>query len=125
MSKFCTTCGAQLDDNATFCTSCGATQGEQPKQESAAASADDTVKNTFSDIKDKVDVGAIKDSLTIDNIKSLKSNQTRTLSLHFHASVLLRSSLSSLSSALFSAADTRSLSTTCSTLWKTATESLL
>ena len=77
MSKFCTTCGAQLDDNATFCTSCGATQGEQPKQESAAASAADTVKNTFSDIKDKVDVGAIKDSLTIDNIKSLKSNPNK------------------------------------------------
>lgn len=26
MSKFCTTCGAALDDNATFCVSCGAQQ---------------------------------------------------------------------------------------------------
>lgn len=77
MSKFCTTCGAQLDDNATFCTSCGATQGEQPKQDSAAASAADSVKNTINDIKDKVDVGAIKDSLTMDNIKSLKTEPNK------------------------------------------------
>lgn len=26
MSKFCTNCGAQLQDNAAFCTNCGATQ---------------------------------------------------------------------------------------------------
>lgn len=77
MSKFCTTCGAQLEDSATFCTSCGASQDAQPKQTSAAASAADSVKNTFNDIKDKVDVGAIKDSLTMDNIKSLKTNPNK------------------------------------------------
>jgi len=37
MSKFCTTCGAQLDDNAAFCTTCGAAQAQDavPAQETA------------------------------------------------------------------------------------------
>ena len=78
MSKFCTTCGAQLDDNATFCTSCGTPQQEQPKQPETAPSAGDAVKNTFNDIKDKVNVNAVKDSLSMENIKNLKTNPNKT-----------------------------------------------
>ena len=42
MSKFCTTCGAALDDNATFCTNCGTPQQAQqaaPAQGAAPAQA--------------------------------------------------------------------------------------
>lgn len=77
MSKFCTTCGAQLDDGATFCTSCGAAQQEQPKQAEKTGSAGDAVKNTFNDIKDKVNVDAVKDSLSMENIKGLKTNPNK------------------------------------------------
>ncbi|WP_164489192.1 zinc ribbon domain-containing protein [Ruminococcus sp. Marseille-P6503] len=77
MSKFCTTCGAQLDDGATFCTSCGAAQQEQPKQAEKTASAGETVKNTFNGIKDKVNVDAVKDSLSMENIKNLKTNPNK------------------------------------------------
>ena len=37
MSKFCTSCGAELNDNATFCTNCGAQLGSQPQQPGANA----------------------------------------------------------------------------------------
>lgn len=30
MSKFCTACGAELEDNAVFCDECGAKQIQQP-----------------------------------------------------------------------------------------------
>lgn len=40
MSKFCTSCGASLDDNATFCTACGtklaAPAAQAPAQEAVA-----------------------------------------------------------------------------------------
>lgn len=80
MSKFCTSCGASLDDNATFCTNCGTAQGNAQPQggaQAAAGAAVNTVKNTFNDIKDKVDVNAIKDSLSAENIKNLKTNPNK------------------------------------------------
>ncbi len=77
MSKFCTTCGASLDDNATFCTSCGASQSPAQNNQTPAASAADTVKNTFNDIKEKVNVDAVKDSLSMENIKNLKTNPNK------------------------------------------------
>ena len=88
MAKFCTSCGAQLDDNATFCTSCGAQVGnaaapsaapqpqgmpQQPQQ-----SAGDAVKETFNKAKEAVNVDAIKDSLSMENIKNLKTNPNKT-----------------------------------------------
>lgn len=77
MSKFCTTCGAQLDDSATFCTSCGAAQQEQPKQAENTAAAGEAGKNSFSGIMDKVNVDAVKDSLSMENIKGLKTNPNK------------------------------------------------
>ncbi|GAB5081022.1 hypothetical protein Osc1_01950 [Hominimerdicola sp. 21CYCFAH17_S] len=77
MSKFCTTCGAQLDDSATFCTSCGAAQQEQPKQAENTAAAVEAGKNSFSGIMDKVNVDAVKDSLSMENIKGLKTNPNK------------------------------------------------
>lgn len=40
MSKFCTSCGASLADNATFCTSCGAKLAATANTASAATTAD-------------------------------------------------------------------------------------
>lgn len=75
MSKFCTTCGATLEDSATFCTTCGASQSAQASAPTASTSnVGGTVKNTFNNVKDKVDVNAIKDSLSVENIKNLKNN---------------------------------------------------
>lgn len=41
MSKFCTTCGASLDDNALFCTTCGATLSAAPAAANEPAPATD------------------------------------------------------------------------------------
>ena len=86
MAKFCTSCGAQLDDNATFCTSCGAQLGNgapsaapqatQPSAnnagaafQNAAAQAGDAVKDGFN---------KAKESLSMENIKNLKTNPNKT-----------------------------------------------
>lgn len=85
MAKFCTSCGASLDDNATFCTSCGAQLGNAPSAapqpgapaanntaaafQNAAAQAGNTMKNGFN---------AAKESLTMENIKNLKTNPNKT-----------------------------------------------
>ena len=37
MSKFCTNCGVELDDDAMFCTNCGAAQGEPAQAVDQAA----------------------------------------------------------------------------------------
>ncbi len=85
MSKFCTSCGAQLADDATFCTSCGAQQAAKPQQSAAANStanaasdfaqaagnlahsAADSVKQTF----DGVSFDSVKDAMSVDNIKNV------------------------------------------------------
>ena len=84
MAKFCTSCGAQLDDNATFCTSCGAQLGApsaapQPNMgqannagaafQNAAAQAGGAVKDGFN---------KAKESLSMENIKNLKTNPNKT-----------------------------------------------
>lgn len=79
MSKFCTTCGATLEDNATFCTNCGTPQEVSAQNavgaqgQTPAASAADAVKNTFSDVSFK----SVKDSLTMDNIKNITKNPNK------------------------------------------------
>lgn len=84
MAKFCTSCGAQLDDNATFCTSCGAQLGAapsaapQPRQAQPTQPAGAAVKDAFGKAKEAVNVDAIKDSLSMENIKNLKSNPNKT-----------------------------------------------
>ena len=84
MAKFCTSCGAQLDDNATFCTSCGAQLGSAPSAapqpgvpqgnagaafQNAAAQAGGAVKDGFN---------KAKESLSMENIKNLKTNPNKT-----------------------------------------------
>ncbi len=39
MSKFCISCGAQLDDDAGFCTLCGTPQNAQPQNQNVQAQA--------------------------------------------------------------------------------------
>jgi len=86
MSKFCTTCGASLEDNATFCTNCGTPQeaapqqnGVDPNAQTPAASAADAVKNTFSGVS----FTSVKESLTMDNIKNItkKPNKNTIIGL--------------------------------------------
>ncbi len=90
MSKYCTVCGSQLPDDATFCTNCGAPQEapEQPANDAQsysapqqpagndstpAVAAAETMKNTLNNLRENVDLGAIKNSLTMENIKNLKT----------------------------------------------------
>ena len=94
MSKFCTTCGASLEDNATFCTNCGTPQDANNQQNNAApngqtpaASAADAVKNTFSGVS----FSSVKDSLTMDNIKNItkKPNKNTIIGLCVIAVVVI------------------------------------
>lgn len=83
MAKFCTTCGATLDDSATFCTNCGTPQ--QPSAAPAAVGAGATpaanaaagVKNAFNSVKENVNPKEIIDSMTIDNIKNITKNPNK------------------------------------------------
>ncbi|MBR1393394.1 MAG: zinc ribbon domain-containing protein [Ruminococcus sp.] len=87
MSKFCTTCGAALDDNATFCTNCGTpqqaqqaapSQGAAPAQANAAGGTPATA--AASAVKDKlasVDMSGFKTALSKENIASLKTNPNK------------------------------------------------
>lgn len=52
MSKFCTSCGASLDDNATFCTSCGAKLAVSSAQ-AASTAASDEAATPLDALKDK------------------------------------------------------------------------
>lgn len=94
MSKFCTTCGATLEDNATFCTNCGTPQDAAPQQNSApssnatpASNAAEAVKNTFSGVS----FSSVKDSLTMDNIKNItkKPNKNTIIGLCVIAVVVI------------------------------------
>jgi len=89
MSKFCTTCGASLDDSATFCTNCG-TSLEPSVQAAAnaqvnnsgatpAANAAAAVKGAFSGVSFK----SVKDAMTMDNIKNItkKPNKNTIIGL--------------------------------------------
>lgn len=86
MSKFCTTCGATLDDSATFCTNCGTPQqpSAAPMMNNAgaaaatpAANAAENVKNAFNNIKENVKPKDIIDSMTLDNIKNITKNPNK------------------------------------------------
>ncbi len=52
MSKFCTSCGASLDDNATFCTACGAKLAA-PAAAPAANDGSTAASTPLDDLKDK------------------------------------------------------------------------
>lgn len=52
MSKFCTSCGASLDDNATFCTACG-TKLAAPAAAPAANDGSAAASTPLDDLKDK------------------------------------------------------------------------
>lgn len=47
MSKFCTKCGATLDDNAAFCTTCGAKFDVAPAQTAEKADGNETLLDKF------------------------------------------------------------------------------
>lgn len=63
MSKFCTKCGATLDDNASFCTTCGA------KFETAPQTANTANANENATILEK-----FKANANADGVKKLTSN---------------------------------------------------
>lgn len=81
MSKFCTSCGASLDDNATFCTACGAklaapvAAAQAPAQE-ATANAEGTP------------IDALKDK-TVNAFNSFKNNPNRNTILGIAAIAIL------------------------------------
>lgn len=81
MSKFCTSCGASLDDNATFCTACGAklaapvAAAQAPAQE-ATANAEGTP------------IDALKDK-TVNAFNSFKNNPNRNTILGIAAIAVL------------------------------------
>ena len=69
MSKFCTKCGATLDDNATFCTACGNKMGDAPaaaNNNGAAAAEGDTPLDQLKD----------KSMQAINNFKSNPQKNT-------------------------------------------------
>lgn len=67
MAKFCTKCGASLDDNASFCTSCGAKFDVAPATKPAATT------NSDATILDK-----FKANANADGIKKLTANPNFT-----------------------------------------------
>lgn len=73
MAKFCGQCGAQLNDNATFCTNCGASIAPaQPAAQQTAspmANLQQAAKN--------INMNAIKDAVSVENIKNLKSKPNK------------------------------------------------
>ena len=86
MSKFCTTCGASLDDSATFCTTCGTPQpsaapaaAAQPAAAGAtpASNAAAGVKNAFGAVKENFKPKEIIQSMTLDNIKNIRKNPNK------------------------------------------------
>lgn len=85
MSKFCTTCGATLDDSATFCTNCGTPQqpsaapvgGAVSGGATPAANAAAGVKNAFANVKENIKPKEIIDSMTLDNIKNITKNPNK------------------------------------------------
>ncbi len=73
MSKFCGQCGAQLNDNATFCTNCGASitpQQTAAQQTSAPVSG-------FQQAAQNINMNTIKDAVSMENIKNLKSKPNK------------------------------------------------
>ncbi len=94
MSKFCNSCGAQLEDDAVFCTNCGATQqnvgqpnpGNQYQQQgnqagftqaagNAAQSVAGAVKQTFDGVTVDSVIGAMNPN-EIKNVGKTKNNNT-------------------------------------------------
>lgn len=64
MAKFCTKCGAPLNENAAFCTNCGAPQ-DSKNSGSVTADAADAVTNAFNNVKD---------TFSSEGIKNMKAN---------------------------------------------------
>ncbi len=103
MSKFCTSCGAQLADDVVFCTSCGARQDVQDANadtansaKSAAAdlaqaagnlahSAGDTVKQTF----DGVTFDSVRDAMNVDSIKNVAKTKDKNTIIGISAIVIV------------------------------------
>lgn len=66
MSKFCTSCGASLDDNATFCTSCGAKLAAAPQQTAAPVYQ----SSTEATASDKTPLDSLKEKFNLEAIKN-------------------------------------------------------
>ena len=62
MSKFCTKCGASIEDNSSFCTSCGAKFDAAPAASTASADSNDSILDKF------------KANANVETIKGLQSN---------------------------------------------------
>jgi hypothetical protein len=105
MSKFCTSCGAQLSDDAGFCTVCGAQQNsnsqpapnaqqvnvQQPKAQQggqpgsqpindfaqAAGNFAHDAAGTVKQTFEGVSFDSVKDSMTIDNIKNVGKTKNK------------------------------------------------
>ena len=104
MSKFCTSCGTQLADDATFCTTCGTAQQVQQSQQGqsqqvyaqqvqqsgdagfaqaasgvaqAAGNAAQAAGNAVKQTFDGVTFDSVKDSMSVDNIKNIGKTKNK------------------------------------------------
>lgn len=76
MSKFCTSCGASLDDNATFCTACGTKLAAPAPAPAQAAPAQATPAQAATANAEGTPLDALKDK-TVDAFNSFKNNPNR------------------------------------------------
>lgn len=109
MARFCTSCGAEIGENASFCTSCGAAQtpssdapASVPQQDgaiqqgmdmsnvaqaagAAAKNAAEKVKNTF----DGVNFDSVKNSMSAEGIKNVGKTKDKNVIIGLSAVALL------------------------------------
>ncbi|MBR6101304.1 MAG: zinc ribbon domain-containing protein [Ruminococcus sp.] len=92
MSKFCTTCGTPLDDNATFCTNCGTPQGssapnaapQQGAMNMGAPAGGTPATQAAAAMKDKlanIDMSGFKTALSKENLKNPLKNKYTIITL--------------------------------------------
>ena len=107
MARFCTSCGAPLNENAEFCTACGAAQAPASKPQdgaqapaeqggmnmnnfteaagAAAQNAAEKVKNTFGDVS----VDSLKGAMNVDSIKNVGKTKDKNVIIVLCAAVVL------------------------------------
>lgn len=69
MAKFCTKCGAQLDDGTVFCTVCGEKLDANVNNQTAQA-----VTNQPADQGDKSMLDSFKENVNMETVKNFKNN---------------------------------------------------
>ncbi|MCD8094753.1 MAG: zinc ribbon domain-containing protein [Ruminococcus sp.] len=76
MSKFCTSCGAQIDDNTAFCPNCGAAQQADAVNPNTAYQAYSAANNNAQPTFDEVSYNYAGDIGAVQEIGKAKNNNT-------------------------------------------------